>query len=115
MKKFVLLSALVLVGCGDSTPKCDDSTATGLAKQIITTNYFGGIMPFKFFEADISNIRASGFNKDIGVYTCKAHFSGKFGPAATKDDSSAWSAVEKEIIYTVQLNSDGDVSVEAQW
>lgn len=115
MKKFALLAVLVLVGCGDSTPKCGDKEATDLAKQIVTGNYFGGMLPYKFFEASVSNIRTSDYNKDIGLYTCKATFTAKFGPAATGDDPSAWNDVQKEIVYTVQLNSENQVAVEARW
>ncbi|MEB7712783.1 hypothetical protein NGC32_08575 [Kluyvera cryocrescens] len=118
MKKFVLLSALVLVGCGDSTPECGDKEVIDLAKQIITGNFFdnsSGLEPFKFFDASISNVRTSDFNKDIGRYTCKATFIGKAGRIGTENKSSEWNDMKREIVYTVQRNSEKQVTVEAQW
>lgn len=114
MKKFALLAALVLVGCGDSTPECGDKEVKNLAKEIVIENYFDGAS-LKFFQTNISNIRTANYNKDIGLYTCKATFTGEYGYPNEENDPLKWISRKIEIVYTVQLNSEKRTYVEAQW
>ncbi len=107
MKKFALLAVLVLVGCGDSTPKCGDKEATDLVKQVVRDNF-----PFTLTSAELSNIRTIDYRKDIDVYTCRAHFYGDIESENTGPDAPR---LDRDLNYTVQLNSEKQVSVETSW
>ncbi len=105
MKKLiipVILSTAAIAGCSQSVPKCSDTEATDLVKQIANREMGNqlGAEAAKMFSYTVSAIRTTSTNEQTGAHECAA----QLGITA----SNTGQTNEIPITYTVEMTDNGE-------